>query len=131
MSMDTRWLNFVSFMFCKISKMLDLLLILWKKILNQWRLVTFQPGDAVQKTTFIFWNFILIFAFFLQISSNTALISLFFKFNIRFLKNIFWDLRLKWILLCVSEGRSQKLILASYDLLSIAFLVISDLLQMD
>ena len=28
---------------------------------------------------------------------------------------------------CVSENRSQKLILESYDLLSIAFLVISDL----
>ena len=28
------------------------------------RLVTFQAGDAVQKVHFIFWNFILIFAFF-------------------------------------------------------------------
>ena len=67
--MGTRWFTFVSFiwfvMFCKIYQMLDLLLILRKKILNQWRLVvTFQPGDPVQKTTFIFWNFILIFLFF-------------------------------------------------------------------
>ena len=30
--------------------------------------------------------------------------SLFFKFNIRFFFNIFWDIRLKRILLCVSEG---------------------------
>ena len=66
--------------------------------------------------------------FFLPISSNMASFSLFFKFNFRFLKNIFWDLRPKWILRCVSEDRSQKLILASYDLLSIAFLVISDII---
>ena len=80
-----------------------------KEYLYQWRLVTFQSGDAVQKIPFIFWNFISIFAFFLQISSKTVSFSLFFKFNIRFFKNIFWDLRPKRILLCVSEGRSQKL----------------------
>ena len=48
------------------------------------------------------------FNIFLQISSNEATFSLFFKFNIRFKKNIIWDLRPKRILLCVSEGRSQK-----------------------
>ena len=105
-------------------------------MLYQWWLVTFQPGDAVQKTTFSFWNFILIFAFFPKISPNTASFSLFFKINIRFLKNIFWDLRSKWVRLCVGEKMSLKLILATYDLLTIAFLVISDLicwefLQMD
>ena len=69
----------------------------------QWRLVTFQPEDAVQSTLhFLKFYFNLSF-FFLQISSNTALFSLFFKFNIRFFKNIFWDLRSKRILLCVSK----------------------------
>ena len=42
--------------------------------------------------------------FFLQISLNTASFSLFFKLNIRFLKNIFWDLRSKRIQLFVNEG---------------------------
>ena len=37
---------------------------------NQCRLVTFQPGDAVQKTTLHFLKFYFNFRFFLQISSN-------------------------------------------------------------
>ena len=48
----------------------------------QWRLVTFQQRDAVQKAPFIFRNFTLILIFFfLEISSNTASFSLFFKFK--------------------------------------------------
>ena len=71
-------------------------------IFNQWMLS--------KKVSFIFWNFILIFTFFLQISSNTPSFSLFFKFNIRF-KNIyiFCALCPKRILLCVNKSMSQKL----------------------
>ena len=76
-----------------------------KIYIQQWRLETFQPEDAVQKTTlhrlkFFFANFI-------------ELISLFFKFNIKLKKKIFWVLRPKWILVCVSEGRNSKLILVT------------------
>ena len=52
-------------------------------VYNQWRLVTFKPGMLSKKVPFIFRNFIFISDFCFQISS------LFFKFNIRFLKNIF------------------------------------------
>ena len=71
--------------------------------------MSFQPGDAVQKIILHFLKFYFNLRFFFQISSNTASYSLFFKFNIRFLKNIFWDHGPKRILLCVSEGRSRKL----------------------
>ena len=54
----------------------------------QWRLVTFQPGDADQKSTLHFLKFYFNLRFFVQISSNTALFSLFFKFIIR-LKKIY------------------------------------------
>ena len=72
----------------------------------QWQMVTFQSGDAVQ---FHFLKFYFNFRFFLQISQNTASFSVFFKYKIRYLKNKFSDLRPKRILICVSEGRSQKL----------------------
>ena len=71
----------------------------------------FSIRDAVLKNYLHFLKFYMNFCFFLQISSNTASFSLFFKFIIRFfLIYIFWDLRSKRILLCVNEGRSQKLI---------------------
>ena len=39
----------------------------------QWRLVTFNQGMLSKKVSFIFWNFILIFAFFLQISNEMVI----------------------------------------------------------
>ena len=63
-------------------------------------------GDFVQKSILYFLKFYFNLRFFLHISSNTAS---FFKFNIRFKKNIYCELRPKRILLCVSESRSQKL----------------------
>ena len=77
-----------------------------------WRFVTFQPGDGVQKGTLHFLKFPFNLRFFFQISSNMASFSLFFKFNIRFIQNIFWNLRPERILLCV-RGGSQKLNLVS------------------
>ena len=65
--------------------------------------MTSQPEDAVQKSTLHFLKFYFNLRFFLHISSNMASFSLFFKFNIRFKKNIFWDLRPKQILFCVSQ----------------------------
>ena len=87
----------------------------------------FSTRGCCPKNNLHFLKFYFNFCFFLQMS-NTASFSLFFKFSIRFLKNIFWVLRPKWILLCVSDDRIQKLILAGYDILSIAFLVIYDLM---
>ena len=52
----------------------------------QWRLVTFQTGDAVQKNNLHFLKFYFNLRFFLPTSSNTSSFSLFFKFNIRFKK---------------------------------------------
>ena len=69
----------------------------------------FSTRDAIQKSIVHFLKFYVNFRVFLQISTNTASFSLFFKFNIRLKKNLFWDLCPKPILLCVSEGRSQKL----------------------
>ena len=64
--------------------------------------------DAVQKSILHFWKYYFNLRLFLQISSNMASFLVFFKFNIRFFKSIFWDLRPKRILHCVSEGKSQK-----------------------
>ena len=72
--------------------------------------MTFQPGYTVQKSTLHFLKFYFNFSLFSQVSSNTVSFSLFFKFSIKLKKNVFWDLRPKRTLLCVSEGRSQKLI---------------------
>ena len=71
----------------------------------------FSTRGCCPKIILHFLKFYFIFAFILQISSNTASFSLFFKFKFRFFLNIFWDFRPKRILLCVSEGRSQKLFL--------------------
>ena len=82
-----------------------------------------------KKVPFIFGNFISIFAIFLQMSSNTALFSLFFKFNIRFLKCIFWGLRSKQILLYLSKGRGQKLNILTYTPQSVPEMEINHLPQ--
>ena len=74
----------------------------------------------------IYLNFCFFFANFIEY--GRLHFRYFSNLTLDFFKNKFWDLRPNWILLCVSEDRSQKLILASYDLLSITFLVISDLI---
>ena len=64
-----------------------------KYIIYQWRVVTFQPGDAVQISNHHFFNFILFF--FLQISSNRYFSNLILDclwHGMKILK-IFWNFR--------------------------------------
>ena len=69
----------------------------------------FLTRGCFQKSTLHFLKFYFNLRFFNFFFFCCKFYRIFFKINIRFLKNIFWDLRPKRILLCVNEGRSQKL----------------------
>ena len=66
----------------------------------------FNQEILSKKTPFIFWNFNL--RFFIC-KFHRIHFRYFSNLTLDLKKNIFWDLRPKRILLCVSEGRSQKL----------------------
>ena len=97
-----------------LGKKLHLKKYIYWYMVYQWWL--FNQRMLSKNVPFIFWKFILTFAFFFCKFRRiwTASFSLFFKFNIRFFRNILWDLHPKRILLCMSESMSQKLFLYFY-----------------